>query len=81
MLALAPLRATRAVREHGIEAIADAVMGRYFHDGFRAAHGAIVARFRQRLVTTDAPGYDACCNAVGKVDTTARLAPSRRRPW
>jgi 3-oxoadipate enol-lactonase len=61
------------VQEHGIEAIADAVMERYFTDGFRAAHGAIVARFRQRLVTTDAPGYVSCCNAVGKVDTTARL--------
>jgi 3-oxoadipate enol-lactonase len=61
------------VREQGIEAIADAVMGRYFHDGFRAAHAAIVARFRQRLVTTDAPGYIACCNAVGKMDTAARL--------
>lgn len=61
------------VREQGIEAIADAVMGRYFHDGFRTAHGAIVARFRQRLVTTDALGYIACCNAVGKMDTTARL--------
>jgi 3-oxoadipate enol-lactonase len=61
------------VRDGGIEAIADAVMARYFHDGFRARHGAIVARFRQRLVTTDASGYIACCNAVGKVETTARL--------
>jgi 3-oxoadipate enol-lactonase len=61
------------VREHGIEAIADAVMGRYFHEGFRAAHPATVARFRQRLVTTDAQGYVGCCAAVGGVDTTARL--------
>ena len=61
------------VRGQGIEAIADAVMGRYFHDGFRTTHGAIVARFRQRLVTTDAPGYIACCNAVATVDTTDRL--------
>jgi 3-oxoadipate enol-lactonase len=61
------------VRERGIEAIADAVMGRYFHEGFRAAHPATVARFRQRLVTTDAQGYMGCCAAVGGVDTTARL--------
>ncbi|WP_075791714.1 bifunctional 4-carboxymuconolactone decarboxylase/3-oxoadipate enol-lactonase PcaCD [Massilia putida] len=61
------------VREHGIEAIADAVMGRYFHEGFRTAHPATVARFRQRLVTTDAEGYAGCCAAVGGVDTTARL--------
>jgi 3-oxoadipate enol-lactonase len=61
------------VREQGIEAIADAVMARYFHEAFRAAHPATVARFRQRLVTTDPQGYAGCCAAVGCIDTTARL--------
>lgn len=61
------------VQAQGIEAIADAVMARYFHDGFRAGHAATVARFRRRLVTTDAIGYAGCCAAVGSVDTTARL--------
>jgi 3-oxoadipate enol-lactonase len=61
------------VRADGIEAIADAVMGRYFHDAFRARKAATVARFRRRLVTTDAIGYVGCCDAVGKVDTAARL--------
>ena len=61
------------VRADGIEAIADAVMGRYFHDAYRARKPATVARFRRRLVTTDAVGYVGCCDAVGKVDTTARL--------
>lgn len=61
------------VRSSGIEAIADAVMGRYFHDAFRAQKAATVARFRRRLVTTDAVGYVGCCEAVGKVDTGSRL--------
>lgn len=61
------------VRADGIEAIADAVMGRYFHDAFRTQKAATVARFRRRLVTTDAVGYVGCCAAVGKVDTTSRL--------
>ncbi|MFZ6765613.1 alpha/beta fold hydrolase [Undibacterium sp. Di26W] len=61
------------VREGGIEAIADAVMGRYFHEQFRIDHAATVARFRRRVVSTDAAGYIACCHAVGAVDTTARL--------
>ena len=61
------------VREQGTAAIADAVMARYFHDGFRAAHPATVARFRQRLVSTDPAGYVGCCAAVGAVDTGARL--------
>lgn len=61
------------VHTQGIEAIADAVMGRYFHDQFRAEHGATVARFRERLTSTDVDGYIGCCHAVGSVDTTARL--------
>jgi 3-oxoadipate enol-lactonase len=61
------------VRAQGVEAIADAVMGRYFHDRFRAEHSATVARFRQRLVSTGADGYIGCCHAVGNVDTSARL--------
>ena len=62
-----------AVQAGGLEAIADAVMGRYFHEGFRAEHPAVVARFRRRLVTTDAEAYIACCHAVASVDTTGRL--------
>ena len=61
------------MQERGIDAIADAVMGRYFHEGFRSVHPATVAKFRRRLVTTDAQGYIGCCAAVGGVDTTARL--------
>ncbi len=61
------------VREQGIAAIADAVMGRYFHDAFRAGHAATVARFRRRLLSTDSTGYMGCCNAVGMIDTTERL--------
>lgn len=61
------------VREKGIEAIADAVMERYFHAQYREEQAASVASFRKRLVTTDAEGYMGCCNAVGTVDTTSRL--------
>ncbi len=62
-----------AVLAGGVDAIADAVMGRYFHDAFRAAQPATVARFRQRVATTGAAGYAACCAAVAGHDTTARL--------
>jgi 3-oxoadipate enol-lactonase len=61
------------VRASGIEAIADAVMARYFDAAFREQHPATVARFRRRLVTTDAGAYMACCAAVAAVDTAARL--------
>jgi 3-oxoadipate enol-lactonase len=61
------------VQAQGIEVIADAVMERYFHEQFRKDRPATVATFRRRLTTTDAEGYVGCCNAVGTVDTTARL--------
>ena len=61
------------VQAQGVEAIGDAVMGRYFTEEFRGSHAATVARFRRRVVSTDAVGYAGCCNAVGNVDTTARL--------
>ncbi len=63
-----------AVNAGGVEAIADAVMARYFHDGFRAQQAATVARFRRRLVATGADGYMACCAAVAGIDTGPRLA-------
>jgi 3-oxoadipate enol-lactonase len=61
------------VREQGIEAIADAVMGRYFHDQFRAEQSTTIARFHQCLTATDVDGYIGCCHAVGTVDTDDRL--------
>ena len=61
------------VRESGLSAIADTVMARYFHDGYRTAHAPTVERFRRRLVSTSTEGYVACCAAVAGVDTTSRL--------
>lgn len=61
------------VQDQGIEAIADAVMQRYFHETFRREHAGAVAAYRRRLLTTDTEGYIGCCNAVGTVDTTDRL--------
>jgi 3-oxoadipate enol-lactonase len=50
------------------------VMGRYFGDAFRAQQASTVARFRRRLLATDAEGYLGCCYAVRDVDTLDRLA-------
>jgi 3-oxoadipate enol-lactonase len=69
------------VQAQGIEAIADAVMARYFHDGYRAEKAG------DRGALPPPPGDDRCgrlhrlLRAVGKVDTTARLGRSRRRRW
>ena len=59
-----------AVREGGMAAIADAVLGRFFQPGFDPD---IVARFRDRLMTTDVAGYAGCCAALRDADLTAQL--------
>lgn len=61
------------VEQGGLAAIADMVMERYFHAGFRAAHPQVVDRFRRTLLATDPSGYVACSHAVGGVDWLDQL--------
>lgn len=57
-----------AVEAGGLASIADQVMERYFHAGFRADRPEAVAACRARLLRTDPAGYVACCHAVRDVD-------------
>lgn len=62
-----------SVERDGMASIADAVMARYFHDGFRAAQPAAVQAARDTLLATDTAGYLASCHAVRNVDWRAGL--------
>ena len=62
-----------AVESGGLAAIADMVMERYFHAGFRAANPGVVAEARRSLLRTQAAGYVAACHAVAAVDWLDRL--------
>jgi 3-oxoadipate enol-lactonase len=59
------------VREHGLEAIADAILARWFTP---AAPPELVARFRRMLVATPPESYAACCEALARWDFRDRLA-------
>jgi 3-oxoadipate enol-lactonase len=59
------------VREHGLEPIADDIVGRWFT---QAAPPDLVARFRQTLVATRREDYAACCEALAAWDFRDRLA-------
>lgn len=61
------------VRGEGMDAIADAVLGRWFREPFHEASPGVVARFREMLVSTPAEGYAACCEALADADLTPRL--------
>jgi len=69
----------KAVREGGMAAIADLVMQRYFSDGFRASHPEVVAKIKERVLTTPAPGYLSCCASIRDLDFTRGLPSIRAR--
>ncbi|MDG4831362.1 3-oxoadipate enol-lactonase [Solwaraspora sp. WMMD1047] len=74
---LGPERAWRdragTVREGGVEAVAEAVLSRWFTPDFAAAHPAVVAGYRGMLTSTPAAGYAACCEAIAAMDLRADL--------
>jgi 3-oxoadipate enol-lactonase len=59
---------SRVVREQGVEAIADAVLERWFTPEF-----ADVRRYRDMLVSTPAEGYARCCEALRDWDVRGQL--------
>jgi 3-oxoadipate enol-lactonase len=63
----------RTVREHGIEAIADALIGRWFTPSFPASHPDTVARIRAMLLSTSREGYAGGCEAIAQMDLRADL--------
>jgi 3-oxoadipate enol-lactonase len=67
------------VREYGVEAIADAVVARWFTPAFTGAHSDVVQRMRTELIATPREGYAGCCEALAAMDLRAAL-PSIRAP-
>ena len=65
--------AHRRRRAGGMAAVADAVVERYLHADFRAAHPDVAAALRAKLLRCDAGAYVACCHAVAGVDWLDRL--------
>ena len=62
-----------AVEQGGMAAVADAVVERYLHADFRAAHPDVAAALREKLLRDDPAAYVACCHAVAGVDWLDRL--------
>jgi 3-oxoadipate enol-lactonase len=69
------------VRSSGMAALDEATRGRWFTDGFRAAHPDQVDRLVAMLTGLDPEGYAGCCEALAGFDATGVLgtvsAPTR----
>jgi 3-oxoadipate enol-lactonase len=68
-----------AVRSGGMAAVAEAVVERFLHAGFRAAHPQVVHAIGEQLLRADPAGYIASCQAVAAVDWQGAL-PGVRCP-
>lgn len=66
-------RAT-AVRDQGIEVVADATLERWFGPEFHRTRPARVEGFRAALLRTDPGAYAACCEAIARYDLRDGLA-------
>jgi 3-oxoadipate enol-lactonase len=56
------------VREKGLGALVDANMQRWFTEGFRKSHPAVIERMKGIFTGTDVKGYIACCQAIRDMD-------------
>lgn len=64
----------RTARDEGMEAIADAVVGRWFTPDFAREEPETVARFRALLTAAAPEGYARCCEAIAAWDGRERIS-------
>jgi 3-oxoadipate enol-lactonase len=62
-----------AVQQGGMAAVADMVVQRYLHEGFRNANPGVARALREQILRCDAAGYVASCYAVMSVDWLEHL--------
>ena len=58
---------------HGVAALADAMLARWFTSEFAADHVDVVDFARSMLTAVERRGYAACCDAIGRFDFRERL--------
>lgn len=65
------------VRQHGMAAVRDAVLERFFSPGFRASAPAEVERAAEMLLACDPEGYARSCEALATGDLSDELSRVR----
>ena len=68
------------VRAEGVEAIADAGIGRWLTEGFIEREPAKTAAVRAMLAATPDAGYAGCCAAIEHMDLITQLGAIRAPP-
>ena len=65
------------VREHGTAAVAEAGVGRWLTDPYRAAHPEVAAELQAMIASTPADGYAASCAILEHMDLEPQLGEIR----
>ena len=67
---------TRAitVREHGVKAIVDTVLSRWFTPSYFATHAHRIAYYRSLFLNNNPEGYALCCEAIRDMDLRPGLS-------
>lgn len=68
------LERAATVRAGGADAVADAVVARWFTEAYAAERPRTVEHMRAMIAGTPAEGYAACCEAIAGWDAVSRLA-------
>lgn len=68
------LQRAESVRTQGLEAIADAVVGRWLTDAAGQEQPQLIGQLRTMFLATPAEGYAACCDAMAEIDLRERVA-------
>ncbi|MCX5496986.1 3-oxoadipate enol-lactonase [Kaistia dalseonensis] len=67
-------RAKTARTEGGLHTLAEAAIGRWFTESFRAKNPEAIAKVRAMIMQTAPAGYAACCEALAEMDLRDDLA-------
>jgi 3-oxoadipate enol-lactonase len=62
------------VLEHGVQAVADGALERWFTPRFREANPELMAQVRRGLTSTSNEGYAGCCEALAALDLRPDLS-------
>lgn len=64
-------------REHGMDALVESTLARWFTEPYRKARPDVMARIGADIRATPVPGFAGCCHAISKVDLLERLPEIR----
>jgi 3-oxoadipate enol-lactonase len=67
------LERVKTVETKGMEPLAQPTLERWFTEPFRKGSPAVVESVRKLILSTSVAGYAGCCQAIPKINATARL--------